>query len=74
MKNLLSLYPVIFVLLFVGRTLASIVGCIIYGYSDGSILSRISELPYGIYAVMALIAAAVVWFMIYCLCNPKKRK
>ena len=54
----------IFAVLLVGLTLSNIVACIIYGISDGTILIRISDLPYISYALISLLLSAVLLFVV----------
>ncbi len=55
MQSNIFLFIVSFAVLVVGFSLTNTIACIIYGFSDGTILSRMSELPYWLYAIFSLI-------------------
>jgi len=62
MKNKVRLFLHIFFTIFLGMSLVNIVGCVIYGFSDGTILSRIIGLPYIYYALVSVVFTII--FMI----------
>jgi len=62
-KFLMFLY--FFLIVFVGMTLANIIGSVIYGFSEGTILIRIAELPYILYAVFSFIISAIYLYLIF---------
>ncbi len=49
------LFIVSFVVLLAGFSLTNIIACVIYGFSDGTILSRMRKLPYWLYAIFSLL-------------------
>lgn len=62
-KILLVLY--FFLIVFAGMILTNIIGCVIYGFSNGDILARIVELPYVLYAVLSLILSTILFCLIF---------
>ena len=60
MKGTIKLFLGAFFIIFIGLSLINMLGCVIYGFSDGTILSRIAELPYILFAAIALILGAVI--------------
>ncbi len=62
MKKKVRLFLHIFFTIFLGMSLINIVRCVIYGFSDGTILSRIIDLPYIYYALVSVVLTTI--FMI----------
>ena len=69
MKEKIWMLIISFMIIFIGMSLANIIGCIIYGFSEGTIFQRIAELPYILYAVFSLIISIIY----LCLVLRKKK-
>lgn len=65
MKEKFWMFIISFVIIFIGMSLANIIGCIIYGFSEGTVFQRIVELPYILYAVFSLIISIVYFFLVF---------
>ena len=59
MKSKIGFFLFSFSLIFIGMSLANIVACVIYGFSDGTIFLKITELPYILYAIFSLIISTL---------------
>lgn len=65
MKKKILLFLTSFSIIFIGITLANIIGCVFYGLSDGNVLERVVELPYVLYAVFSLIISIIFLFLVF---------
>ena len=59
MKSKIGLFLFSFFIIFIGMSSANIIACVIYGFSDGTIFLKISELPYKLYAIFSLIISII---------------
>ncbi|MBQ3110022.1 MAG: hypothetical protein IJC69_02635 [Clostridia bacterium] len=60
MKNKVRLFLHTFFTIFLGMSLVNIVRCVIYGFSDGTILSRIIDLSYIYYALVSVVLTIIL--------------
>ncbi len=70
MKEKVLLFLSSFLIIFSGMTLASIIGCVIYGLPNGDVLARVVALPYVLYVIFSLIISTIF----LCLIFRKKKK
>ena len=65
MKKKVKLFLHIFFTTFLSMSLISIVRCVIYGFSDGTILSRMIGLPYTFFAIVSVIFTIIFMIPIF---------
>ena len=64
MKEKIKLFLFLFIIIFIGMSLTNILGCVIYGFSEGIILPKIAELPYLLFLIFSLAISAILTFLL----------
>ncbi len=64
MKKKIIMFGFIFAVIFAGMILTNLIGCVIYGASDGTVWARMIDLPYVAYVIVSLLMSLFLTFVI----------